>query len=105
MQPIIDRSPPIDSANRANLPPTAPSSRRRGLRLLVTTATLAFVWLVVLPRLATWGPVRQLIERNRREGINADAMFYTEIGEVEGIRLRQEAGTVVRQRFLVGSKD
>ena len=48
-------------------------------RLAIAMALIAFVWLVVLPRLSQWQPVHSMIQRNEAAGIDPSAMFYSDL--------------------------
>lgn len=47
--------------------------------LLATVLAATVVWLVILPNLARRPQWQQRLERRHRLGINAGAMFYTEL--------------------------
>lgn len=49
------------------------------LRLIFAALAGAFIWLVVLPWIATWEPVQARIERDQDAGIDPSAMFYTDL--------------------------
>lgn len=68
---------PLDLPNdRANVAGT----RRRGAAgLLLGLAAMAFVWLVVLPHLASRDSVRQQLRFLEERRIDAGAMYYTEL--------------------------
>ena len=53
--------------------------RQLGFAVLV----IALLWLVILPRVAQWPPVRSRIERNEAAGIDPSAMFYSELEHLE----------------------
>lgn len=74
-------------------------------RLTIAVGLIAVVWLGVLPHLASVPAIRQQIDRNADYKINADAMFYSEVGPIEGIRLRVVDGKIVREPILMGSED
>ena len=62
------------------MPTQAKQSRIRAWGTLVTlSAAITLIWLSVLPRVAQIGPVKEHIELMQREGIEVDAMFYTEL--------------------------
>jgi hypothetical protein len=52
-------------------------------RLAVGVALLTATWLLVLPAVSRQTPLRHAIERNKSHGVNANAMYYTEL---EGVR-------------------
>lgn len=62
--------------------PTAPRWRGRIL-LNLSLLLLAVTWLCVLPALSRQPMFQRVIERNRHHGVNANAMYYTEL---EGVR-------------------
>ncbi len=51
----------------------------KALRLTGATACLAFIWLVVLPWVATIQPIADHIRRMNDKDINVGAMYYTEL--------------------------
>ena len=53
--------------------------KRPVFKLVAGIAALSSVWLVVLPLCAQIAPIRAHIERMEAEGIEVDAMFYTEL--------------------------
>ncbi|TWT34774.1 hypothetical protein [Blastopirellula retiformator] len=53
--------------------------RRQWLRLGIAVGVIAFIWLVVLPRLGETPPVKRHIETMKAAGIDPSAMFYTEL--------------------------
>lgn len=60
-------------------------STRNWLQLALASLAIGLVWLVLLPRLSTWSPVRQHIETMRAADIQVDAMFYSELSHVPGL--------------------
>lgn len=54
-------------------------------RLTMALALIVLVWLVVLPALATFRPVRHWIDRNHDRRIDPSAMFYSELEIIEPI--------------------
>lgn len=48
-------------------------------KLLLAAACVGWVWLIGLPWLGQWQPVRQHVDRLNTQRINASAMFYTEL--------------------------
>lgn len=79
------------------------SSLRGVVRLAAGCVVVVFLWLAVLPMVARQETVRRHIERNRARGIHPDAMFYTEIGTIDGVRLEYENGQSVFKKMRVGS--
>lgn len=58
----------------------ARSERKRAwLKLLGLSAAMGFIWLVVLPRVASIKPLAEHIERMERQDIAVEAMFYTDL--------------------------
>lgn len=55
-------------------------------QLFAASVIIALVWGLVLPRLSRVAPIAERISRNHRAGIEADAMFYTELGPLRGVR-------------------
>lgn len=55
------------------------------LKLLAATASMAAVWLVVLPWIGTWPAVREKIRFEESRGIDPSAMFYTELDAMPAI--------------------
>jgi hypothetical protein len=60
----------------------------RWLRFAAGIALLLLVWLVLLPALGNWTPVREHVARLDRAGVNAQAMFYTELPDMPDIAAR-----------------
>lgn len=76
----------------------------RGLgKLVLGVAILAIIWLVVLPRVSHFPAIRQHIQRNERAGINPDAMFYSELGDVQGLRLHWNHGQWSVEEFDIAA--
>ncbi|HWC91180.1 MAG TPA: hypothetical protein VG433_16040 [Pirellulales bacterium] len=61
------------------LPPSANNRLQSWIRLLAAAATLAAIWLGVLPYIGRRPPIRAYIERNDSQGIDPSAKFYTEL--------------------------
>jgi hypothetical protein len=57
------------------------SRSTRWFQLLVLGSLLAFVWLWILPRIASTGAVQNHLRLLDERNINAGAMFYTEVQE------------------------
>ena len=55
------------------------TSRWNQGKLLVSGLAIAAIWLVLLPRVSKWGPVRDLIQSHQAAGIDPSAMFYSEV--------------------------
>ncbi len=55
---------------------TSPSNQRK---LLVASLTVAVIWLVILPRVSRWGPIRTMIQSHQAAGIDPSAMFYSDV--------------------------
>lgn len=62
--------------------------------LAAAVATVAVVWLIVLPAVGRWPTVRARIDRNEARGINPEAMFYTELNAMPAAeaRVRRQIG-------------
>ncbi len=78
---------------------SAPRPRRARWTLFVCILSTLIVWLGVLPRLGRQPSLRRHIERNRAGQIEPDAMFYTEVGPLEGISLEHRDGQIVVGRL------
>ena len=50
-----------------------------GARLALVAAAITSVWLLVLPRVATFPPIQAHIDRNEAAGIDPAAKFYSEL--------------------------
>ncbi|MDZ4819384.1 MAG: hypothetical protein SGJ20_10465 [Planctomycetota bacterium] len=59
---------------------------KSSLALGCCCAALAAIWLWVLPAIGNRESLRRQIEFNRARGLNADAMFYTELEAMPAIR-------------------
>jgi len=53
--------------------------RTNRLKLLFASALIAATWLVVLPRLSRWAPIRSMIQAHEAAGIDPSAMFYSDL--------------------------
>ena len=82
--------------------PVNDRDRLGAIRFAVGCAAIAFLWLLVLPALSRQGSVRRHIERNRAQGIHPDAMFYTEMGAIDGIQLVYVDGKLTSQPIRMG---
>lgn len=51
----------------------------RWIQLVVAAMAIAVAWLVILPQLGELGPIADHLERLDRHGIEADAMYWTEL--------------------------
>lgn len=80
-----------------------PSAVGGAWRLAVACAAIALLWLAVLPMVGRQEAVRRHIDRNRARGIHPDAMFYTEVGAIDGVRVEYENGRAVFKPMRVGS--
>lgn len=58
---------------------------RPWIKLTIGLSLLAATWLVVLPMLSRWQPVRDHIDRMQAAEIQVDAMFYSELNYVPGL--------------------
>ena len=69
----------------------APGAAWRGrCALAASAATVALVWLTILPLIGRQSAVRDYIDRNERMGINPAAKFYTELPCMPGVFNRVE---------------
>ncbi len=66
------------------MPPMDCSSRNR-LRLALALAAVSLVWLVVLPALSAHPPIRARLDAHRAKGIDAGAMYYTELPLIDEV--------------------
>jgi hypothetical protein len=57
-------------------------------RLAIGVAVLAATWLLVMPAVSRQAPLRRVIDRNQAHGVNANAMYYTELEGVRFLDLR-----------------
>lgn len=76
--------------------------RRKRLMFLGWFALIFLFWGGVLPWLGDRDWVRARIDRQNRAGIDPSAMFYTELGTVSGVRLRNQGGSWVAEGFQLG---
>jgi hypothetical protein len=58
---------------------------KKWMQLAGASLAIGLVWLVLLPRLSDWSPVRRHIETMRAADIQVDAMFYSELSHVPGL--------------------
>lgn len=71
------------------MPRRSHDDRQSGIvRLVLIAGTAAAVWLLVLPWVGRWGPVRDFVESNEAAGINPSAVYYTEVEAMGGISER-----------------
>ncbi len=56
-----------------------PGRPARGVRLALCLATIAAIWLVVLPALANVSAIRGMIDRHEADGVDPSAKFYSEL--------------------------
>lgn len=75
---------------------------RGAVGLAVGCAVILFLWLLVLPALGRQSSVRRHIEHNRAEGIHPDALFYTEMGTIDGVQLVYVDGKPTAQPIRMG---
>lgn len=79
--------------------PAAGRPRRVPWSLIACVLTAVIVWLAILPRLGQQAAIRRHIERNRANRIEPDAMFYTEVGPLDGISLEHRHGEIIVGRL------
>ena len=48
-------------------------------KLLVACLVVAVIWLVLLPRISRWRPIRTMIQSHEAAGIDPSAMFYSDL--------------------------
>lgn len=53
------------------------------LGLLVASLTVIAIWMLLLPRIGSQPSLRSSIDRREALGINAEAMFYTDLEAME----------------------
>lgn len=70
----------------------------------ITTLAIGVTWLGLLPWLSNYQPIRQHIDRNRQQGIDPAAMFYTEVGDVNGFHVRSVAGQIESTQRPLGHR-
>lgn len=58
------------------------------LKLTAAVAAAGVIWLAVLPRVGSWGPVREFVRGNEAAGINPSAVYYTEVEAMGAIAER-----------------
>lgn len=76
---------------------------RRGIfRFAAGCVVIALLWLIALPALSDQQSVRDHIERNRDLGIHPDALFYTDMGAIDGVRLVYVDGKPTGQPIRMG---
>lgn len=61
------------------------------IRLAAYAATLALVWLLILPAAARIPAIRQMIARHEAHGVDPSAKFYSELPAMPMISQRVEA--------------
>lgn len=77
--------------------------RRGGFRAFVLSLVLVCVfWGGVLPWIGRFPGVRARIERQEESGIDPSAMFYTELGNLSGVRLRGKEKSWYVEEFQLG---
>ena len=67
-----------------------PGGRRGWCGLLATIVAVAGVWTLLLPMLGNRPALRSSIDRREALGINANAMFYTELEAMETLVVHWE---------------
>lgn len=92
---------PNSPGDPASPPAAAP---RRVLGLVLGCLAIVLLWMVVLPLLGKQAALRRHIERNRAAGIHPDAMFYTEVGAIDGVQLVYEHGQPTGRSIRMGDK-
>lgn len=53
--------------------------KRSHLKLTCAVLLTGLIWLVVLPRLSRWEPIRERIRANEAAGIDPSALFYSDL--------------------------
>jgi hypothetical protein len=74
---------------------TAKENRQGRMRLAYCIGAGLVCWLVIFPWLTTWPAINSHIERNQLSGIDPAAMFYTEVGSINGLRVDHTGETPV----------
>lgn len=74
-----------------------PSRRARGCRFVLAVATIACVWVVILPWLASRPSMAEHIRWLEAKGIDAGAMYYTELEAMQPILQKLERPNSSRQ--------
>lgn len=77
---------------------------RGWLGLVGCWALIAVTWLWILPQVALLPAMKSRIQRHREAGINAGAMVYTELGEIQGVEFDYENGKPVFRDFQMNSR-
>lgn len=67
------------------------SSQNKVARLLVGTVLMLVCWMLVLPALSEQPAVRRELDRHAAQGINAGAMFYSELKAMPQVMDRMDA--------------
>jgi hypothetical protein len=65
-------------------------SQNRIARLSVSAALLIACWTLLLPALSERPAMRQQLDRRKQQGINAGAMFYSELKAMPQVMERME---------------
>jgi hypothetical protein len=60
------------------------------LGLLLATSLIALIWLIVLPAISSWHPVRARWEALQDRGIDPSALYYTDLEVMKPILRRLE---------------
>jgi hypothetical protein len=68
--------------------------------LIGIALVVAIIWAIVLPRVGDLPTLRASIDRREALGINAEAMFYTELEAMETLRVRWDVERVRGERRL-----
>ena len=76
----------------------------RWVALLGIATAMAWCWLVFLPAIGRTPAIRRMIDRNEAAGIDVGAMVYTELGDVQGLRLEESEGQKVLSRYWVNGQ-
>ena len=61
------------------------TERNKWIRFGVASTTIAFIWSVILPAIASQRVVSEHIANQKRLGIDPSALFYTELEVTPGI--------------------
>ena len=74
------RQPPSISSSLSGIAPIRePGRPAPGVRLAISVALIAAIWLVILPAIAQMSAVRTMIDRHEAHGVDPSAKFYSEL--------------------------
>lgn len=59
------------------------TSHSNRAKLLLGCLAIAAIWLVLLPRISQWRPIRSMIHSHQAVGIDPSAMFYSDLEHLD----------------------